>query len=76
MTYKNHVKCVIVGDSKIGKTSLLKIYTKKNFPTEPISEDFDNYFETLKIGDKNIYVQMWDTHSSEEYDELRPLSYI
>jgi GTPase SAR1 family protein len=30
------IKCVVVGDAAIGKTSLLMRYTTKKFPTEHI----------------------------------------
>lgn len=37
------VKCVLVGDGAIGKTSLVVSYSLNGYPTEYVPTAFDNY---------------------------------
>ena len=53
------IKCVVVGDAAIGKTSLLMRYTTKKFPTEHIPTVFENYSTTVNVDGKAIYLHLW-----------------
>lgn len=40
---KKKIKCVIVGDKEVGKTSLAVSYSNDSFPSEYIPTAYDNY---------------------------------
>ena len=71
----NNIKLVVVGDGAVGKTCLLVVYTKGEFPSEYIPTVFDNYTAKVKIGETTYPVQLWDTAGQEELENIRTLSY-
>ncbi|KAG5883588.1 hypothetical protein JTB14_014504 [Gonioctena quinquepunctata] len=58
---KNRIKCVIVGDQAVGKTSLAVSYSNDSFPSEYIPTAYDNYNVDVLVDGKPIRVELCDT---------------
>ena len=64
-------KLMVLGESKVGKTSLIKRYTKDKFGgvyLTTVGVDFQN--KVIKIDDKKICLQIWDTAGQERFRNL------
>ncbi|XP_008412038.1 rho-related GTP-binding protein RhoA-C-like [Poecilia reticulata] len=68
-------KLVIVGDGACGKTCLLTVFTKDQFPEVYVPTVFENYVADIEVDQTKIQLALWDTAGQEDYDRLRPLSY-
>ncbi|KAH8824480.1 P-loop containing nucleoside triphosphate hydrolase protein [Flagelloscypha sp. PMI_526] len=73
-TYRR--KLVIVGDSNVGKTSLLNRFAHGRDYENYIPTVFESWVADLPVGQDNVELAFWDTSAGhEDYERLRPLSY-
>ena len=59
---KHFIKLVVIGDSSVGKTSLIQMFEKTHCPEQhkpTIGADFSN--KEITIDDKIVILQIWDT---------------
>ena len=70
-------KLVIVGDGVCGKTCLLIVFSKDQFPEEYVPKVIDNDGQQVvhEVDNKQVVLDLWDTAGQKDYDRLRPLSY-
>ncbi|KAI8473487.1 MAG: GTP-binding protein YPTC5 [Monoraphidium minutum] len=65
------LKVIILGDSGVGKTSLMNQYVQKKFSKEykaTIGADF--LTKELQLDDKLVTLQIWDTAGQERFQSL------
>ncbi|KAI6657449.1 Ras-related protein Rab-7a [Oopsacas minuta] len=65
------LKVIILGDSGVGKTSLMNQYVKKKFTNKykaTIGADFLN--KEVMIDDRLVTLQIWDTAGQERFQSL------
>ena len=69
--YDEKIKVMLLGDSNVGKTSIIKRFCKNEFTTSFIATiglDFETKY--IKINKRIINMQIWDTAGQERYKVL------
>ncbi|RVD85469.1 uncharacterized protein DFL_003790 [Arthrobotrys flagrans] len=66
---------VLVGDP-CGKTALAVLFSKGFFPENNVPTTLENYVADVEVDGKYVELNLWDTSGLDDYDRLRPFSYI
>jgi len=51
----------LVGDNSCGKTALLIIFSKGNFPEVYVPTVFENYVADVEVDGIHVKLDLWDT---------------
>ncbi|KAJ6492209.1 cell division control protein 42 [Mycena sanguinolenta] len=69
------IKCMLVGDSDVGKTCLLTAYTENRFLTGYIPPTYGGHGMHVTVRDACYMLGVFDNSGSPQHDRLRPLGY-
>ena len=69
------MKLVFVGDTAVGKTSVIMTWTQESFPSLYEPTVFDTYNGTKSYKGSEVKLQIWDTAGHEDLGRLRPIAY-
>ena len=66
-------KLVIVGDGECGKTCLLIVFSRDEFPDPDhyIPTVFETYVAGIDVDNRQVELALWDTAGQEDFDRLR-----
>lgn len=68
-------KITLIGTGSTGKSCLLEVFKRDNFPTDYIPTIVDNFVKTIYVDGKELNLAMWDTAGQENYSSVRTISY-
>ncbi|TSR99400.1 Rho-related GTP-binding protein RhoV [Bagarius yarrelli] len=69
------IRCMLVGDGAVGKTSMIISYTNNGYPTDYKQTAFDVFSGQVQVDGAPVRIQLMDTAGQEEFDGFRSLSY-
>ncbi len=68
------IKVLIIGETNVGKTSLIKQYIDNTFSEEKIATvGYDTITKEIAIEDRKIKLNIWDTCGQEQYRTINQM---
>jgi len=71
-----HLKCVLLGDGAVGKTSMVISYTTNGYPMEYVPTAYDNYTVKVRINEDFYKLEICDTAGQDDFDDMRRMCYV
>ena len=69
-------KLIVIGDSGVGKTCIIRRFVSNEFSDETLSTDGVNYSKKeISFEDKTVQLDLWDTAGQEQYRSLTKIFY-
>lgn len=71
MSHSTTVKIAVIGDSNVGKTSIIRRFVAKEFVTEykaTVGADFAS--KNFVVNDEQVTLQIWDTAGQERFQSM------
>jgi len=73
---KKVFKVVLLGEGRVGKTSILLRYIEGKYDDKQVSTLQASYLEkSIKVGSTNVKLSVWDTAGQERFHALGPIYY-
>ena len=66
------IRCTLVGDAKVGKTSMLLSFQADSFPTQHVPTMFDSYSKRIKYESCDVNLLLYDTGGGNELTQFGP----
>ncbi|CAG5134011.1 unnamed protein product [Candidula unifasciata] len=72
----NCIKCAVVGDGMVGKTSMLYSYSRGVFNHKYTATVLETYTVSLRTGEDTILVKIYDTAGQNDFEKFRVDPYL
>ena len=73
---ENVLKLVILGEGRVGKTSILLKYFHKKFDEGQVSTINPNFYEkSVNFKGKSVHLKFWDTAGQEQFNAISTMYY-
>ena len=66
----HRLKCCVVGDAGVGKTSLIHAFMDKSVDTVKTTVGIDFFSKSMYVQTTTVHLTLWDTAGAEQYRSL------